>query len=116
MIILESVTCVLHTDNEFEVLWIEIKNKTGKKFLCGCVYHHPNTDSNNFLEYLEKTFSKINKNKYDIFLMGGFNIDPLQYDSRNPTNDFINSMVSHFFLPYIHQPSRVTDHSVTIIP
>ena len=24
-------------------------------------------------------------------------------------------MVSHSFLPYIHQPSRVTDHSATII-
>ena len=103
------------TNNEFEVLWIEIKNRKGKNFLCGCAYRHPNTDSNNFLEYLEKTFVKINKNKYDIFLMGNFNIDLLQYDSHNPTNDFINAMVSHSFLPYIHQPSRVTDHSATII-
>ena len=39
----------------------------------------------------------------------------LQYDSHNPTNDFINSMVLHSFPPYIHQPSRVTDHSATII-
>ena len=74
----------------------------------------PEYRCNNFLEYLEKTFAKINKNKYDIFLMGDFNIDLLQYDSHNPTNDFINSMVSHSFLPYIHQPSRVTDHSATL--
>ena len=47
----------------------------------------------------------MNKNKYDIFLMGDFYIDLLQYDSHNPTNDFINFMVSHSFLPYIHQPS-----------
>ena len=48
--------------------------------------------------------------------MGDFNIDLLQYDFHNPTNDFINSLISHSFLPYIdHQPTRVTDHSTTII-
>ena len=47
--------------------------------------------------------------------MGDFNIDLLQYDSHNPTNVFINSLISHSFLPYIHQPTRVTDHSDTII-
>ena len=101
------------TSNEFEVLWIEIKNRKGKNCLCGCAYRHPNTDSNNFLEYLEKTFAKINKNKYDIFLMGDFNIDLLQYDSHNQTNAFINCMVSHSFLPYIHQPSI---ELLTILP
>ena len=51
------------TNNEFEVLWTEIKNRKRKNFLCGCAYRHPNTDSNNFLEYLKKTFAKNNKNK-----------------------------------------------------
>ena len=46
------------TSNEFEVLWIEIKNRKGKNCLCRCAYRHPNTDSNNFLEYLEKNFCK----------------------------------------------------------
>ena len=32
------------TNNEFEVLWIEIKNRKGKNFLCECAYRHPNTD------------------------------------------------------------------------
>ena len=47
--------------------------------------------------------------------MGDFNIDLLQYDSHDPTNDFVISLISHSFLPYIHQPTRVTDHSATII-
>ena len=101
--------------NEFEVLWVEIKNKKGKNFLIGCAYRHPNTDPINFIEYIETTLAKIHKNKYEIFFMGDFNIDLLQYDSHNPTNDFVNSLISHSFLPYIHQPTRVTDHSATII-
>ena len=46
--------------------------------------------------------------------MGDFNIDLLEYDSHNPTNDFINSLIAHSFLPYIYQPTRVTDHPATI--
>ena len=45
--------------------------------------------------------------------MGDFNIDLID-DSNTITNDFINSMTTHSFLPYILQPSRVTDHSATL--
>ena len=31
------------------------------------------------------------------------------------TNDFVNSMVSHYLLPHVLQPTRVTDHSATVI-
>ena len=49
----------------------------------------------------------MNKDKYYIFIMGDFNIDLLQYDTHNSTNDFLNSMISHSFLPYVLQPTRV---------
>ena len=44
---------ILH--DEFESLWVEIKNKKGKNFLCGCFYRHPNTDVSNIMDYLEST-------------------------------------------------------------
>ena len=47
--------------------------------------------------------------------MGDFNIDLLQYDSNTISNDSINSMTAHSFLPHILQPTRVTDHSATVI-
>ena len=50
----------------------------------------------------------------DIFFMGDFNIDLLQYDTNTISNDFINSITAQFF-PYIFQPTRVTDHSATVI-
>ena len=79
------------------------------------IYRHPNTDSIQFIEYIESTLSKIDCNKYEVFRMGDFNIDLLQYDSNTISNHFINSMTTHSFLPYILQPSRVTDHSATLI-
>ena len=78
-------------------------------------YQHPNTDVTSFTQYMETAFTEMNKNKYNIFIMGDFNIDLLQYDTHNSTDDFLNSMIFHSFLPYVLQPTRVTDHSATII-
>ena len=63
--------CIL--DDDFESVWIEIKNKKGKNVLCGCFYRHPNTDTSRFVKHIESIFSKINKTKYNIFVMGDFN-------------------------------------------
>ena len=88
------------TEDDFESLRIEIKNNKKKNIICGCIYRHPNTNSVQFIEYIESTLSKIDRNKYEVFLMGDFNIDLLKYDSNTISNDFINSMTTHSFLPY----------------
>ena len=103
------------TEGDFESLWMEIKNNEKKNIICGCIYRHTNTDSVQFIEYIESTLSKTDCNKLEVFLMGDFNIDLLQYDSITISNDFINSMTTHSFLPYILQPSRVTGHSATLM-
>ena len=68
-----------------------------------------------FRIYRVLLFLKYDCNKYEIFLMGNFNIDLLQHDTNTISNDFINSMTAHSFLPYILHPTRVTDHSATVI-
>ena len=78
---------ILH--EEFEAIWVEMKTKRGKDFLCGCIYRHPNTDISHFVEHMEAALSKINKNKYNVFLMSDFNIDLLQYESHSYTNEFL---------------------------
>ena len=61
--------------------------------MCGCIYRHPNRDPKNFFEYIENTLSKIDNNKYQIFIMGDYNIDLLQYKHSSLSNDFINTMI-----------------------
>ena len=51
-------------DDDFESIWTEIKNKKGNNFLCDSLYRHPNTDTATFMEYIESTPTKIDKNKY----------------------------------------------------
>ena len=103
------------TEDDFEPLWIETVNKKKKNIICGCIYRHPNTDSVKFIEYTESTLSKTDCNKYEVILMGVFNIDLLQYESNTISNDFINSMTTHSFLPYILQPFYRQTFSINIL-
>ena len=47
--------------------------------------------------------------------MGDFNIDLLKFESHSATDGFLNTLGSNFFQPYILQPTRITDHSATLI-
>ena len=47
--------------------------------------------------------------------MGDFNFDLLNFETDTGNADFLNSIVRFGFLPLIHQPTRITDRSATII-
>ena len=64
---------------------------------------------------MDDVLSKLEKSNKTIFLMGDFNLNLLSYEHHTETNNFINSMVSHYLLPYILHSTRVTDHSSTVI-
>ena len=50
-----------------------------------------------------------------MFLLGDFNVDLMHYNEYKPTNEFLDSLTSNSYLPYIIQPSRHTSHSRTLI-
>ena len=56
---------------------------------------------------------KKKKKKKNVFLLSDFNVGLLKYDKHGGRNEFINSLFSYMFLPYIWHSSRVTDHSQT---
>ena len=85
-------------EDEFETIWIEIKNTKGQNVLCCCTYRHPNTDINKFNNYIDNIMQKISKENKLLFIMGDFNVNLLNYESHNDTNDFINTMISHYLL------------------
>ena len=81
----------------------------------GCIYKHPKQTipdllDNHLLPLLEKS-SHENK---QILTMGGFNINLLNYDNKNTAN-FLDTMFSYSYLPFISTPTRVTGHSETLI-
>ena len=102
-------------EDEFETLWIEINTgPKSKNIIVCCAYRHPDTDASKFNVYLESTLSKIYKNK-NVCIMGTSILIFLIMNPIVKTNEFIDSLVSQYLLPHILQPTRVTDHSATII-
>ena len=45
-------------DKSFEAVWIEIKNEKNKNIVCGCLYRHPHSDMENFIDYYLKALLK----------------------------------------------------------
>ena len=71
------------------------------------------TDFNS--NYLNNLHEIVSKEQKTVFLLGDFNIDLLNYNVHNPTNECLDSLTSNSFLPYILQPTRIISHSKTLI-
>ena len=86
---------------------------SSEKFTIGCIYRHPNGEINHFNDQFKKIMNGVDKNNVTI-LMGDFNIDLLQ--SNNSKNEaYLNLCLENNFVPCITLPSRITDHSATLI-
>ena len=57
----------------------------------------------------------MSKEKKDLYVMGDFNVDLLNYANDNDTFKLFNSFVENGLLPQIHQPTGVTESSATVI-
>ena len=106
----------LYKTNQLESTFIEILNSKKSNIFVGCLYKHPVMDNTDFNKnYLNPILDKSSKENKQVFLLGDFNIDLLNYNDHQPTNEFLDSLTSNSFLPYILQPTRLTSHSKTLI-
>ena len=81
----------------------------------GVIYRHPSMDLTDFnSNYLNKLLENISKEQKSIFLLGDFNVNLLNYNEHNPTNEFLDSLASNSFIPLILQLTRITSHSNTL--
>ena len=107
---------MIYKSFELESTFIEICNTKKTNIITGCIYKHPSMNTNEFNDdYLNELLDKLSKENKTIFLFGDFNINLLNYDIHSPTNEFLDFLSSHYFLPHILQPSRVTTNSKTLI-
>ena len=105
----------MYKKNELESIFIEIINSKKSNIVVGCVYKHPNMDVLDFNSLINQLLDKISKEQKQIFLLGDFNINLLNYHEHQPTNEFLDSLASNSIIPYILQPTRITSHSKTLI-
>lgn len=109
--ILEDMT--LAVEDLFECITVEIVLQARKTILVSCIYRTPGSDSNLFREWVEKLF--VGKTKKDIILCGDYNIDLLNTKKHKATEDFTDTMYSINLYPLITKPTRITNHSATLI-
>ena len=95
-----------------ESSFITLETSTDK-YTIGCIYRHPNGEINHFIEQFRKIINIIDKNNISI-LMGDFNIDLLQPNNCKH-EAYLNLCLESNFVPCITLPTRITDHSATLI-
>ena len=67
------------------------------------------------INYLNNLPDKVSKEQKSVFLLGDFNVNLLNYNNHNPTNELLDSLACNSFFPYILQPTPLTSHSKTLI-
>ena len=106
----------IYKGTELETSFIEISNPERSNIIIGSIYRHPNMDLDEFNDnYLNTLLDKISKENKSVFLLGEFHVDLLKFDKHAPTNEFLDSLSSHMFLPHIVQPTRISTTSKTLI-
>ena len=56
--------------------------------------------------YLNKLLENISKEQKSIFLLGGFNVNLLNYNEHNQTNEFLDSLALNSFILLTSQANR----------
>ena len=114
----ERLDLQIYKSRELESTFVEIDIPSGKNVIVGCIYRHPDMSvvefNNVYLMNLLKKLKKEQKSK-EIYLMGDYNINLINYDSCEYAQEFVDLMASSEFLPMISAPTRVTTKSRTLI-
>ena len=89
-----------------ESLFIEIVVPGNKNIIAGVIYRCPSSNSQEFLQYLSNLLRSINFDNKDFFLMGDFNIDLLDSNSRNA--ELLKGIYETYGLKqHISKPTRI---------
>ena len=100
-----------------EFLFLEIDTgPKNKNIILGNMYRSPSHKPQNFIDKLSEICINLDKNMHkNIILVGDTNVDLIQHDTNTHTQNYFNCMSQHGFIPVISRPTRITDHSMTLI-
>ena len=83
------------------------------KVIVGGIYRHPKSNINHFNTALNELTSQINDDTLAIVL-GDVNINLLS-ENNEKVNTYLNNYLTNNFIPCITLPTRITDHSISLI-
>ncbi len=102
-----------HSTDSLESLFIEIKSSAAKNIVVGAMYKPPKAPHSDFMFLFQRIIAQTAN--YRCLLTGDFNINILNYDICSATQNFIDTIFSHSFIPLIDKPTRISKTSATLI-
>ena len=106
----------MYKSKDLESVFIEIINKESKNTIVGCIHKHPKLATDEFNnQFLSPMIEKVSFGIKEVYQMGDFTLNLLNYESNQETADFLNNMHSNSLVPYITLPTRITPRSKTLI-
>ena len=101
-----------HNTNQ-EHCFVEIKTPT-KPIIIGSIYRPPNTNANEFTNWLRDTIKLLDPTS-DIIIGLDHNMDFLKSERHRPTQEFIHTILDEGLMPTITQPTRLSHTTATLI-
>ena len=99
-----------------ESTFIEILSRKWKNRIIGCVYKHPKHEVSDFTNNsITPLLDKLSNENKDIMIMDDFNINLINYNDDKNAGNFLDTMFSQSFLPYIITPTRIPRNTKTLI-
>ena len=90
----------IYKKSELESTFIEILNPRKSNIIVGIIYRHPSMDLTDFnCNYLNKLLENISKKQKSAFLLGDVNVNLLNCNEHNQTNELLDFLVSNAFIP-----------------
>ena len=99
----------------FESIFIEIERSKQRNVILGIIYRAPDANLSEFFSKLNELLSNVAKEQKPCYLLGDYNIDLVKYQQHFHTNNYLDNLFSHCFLPLINRPTRITTHSASLI-
>ena len=102
----------------FESLFVEIENSKGRNAILGVIYRpnsEPRADLDIYTTTIFDVMDIISKERKKCVIMGDMNIDLLKFESHRKTNEYLDNIFAHGFLPVITKPTRICHSSATLI-
>ena len=86
----------IYKENKLESTFIEITNPRKSNIIVGVIYRHLSMNLTDFnCNYLNKLLENISKEQKSIFLLADFNVNLLNYNEHNQTNEVLDSFASN---------------------
>ena len=86
-----------------------------KRMIIGCIYKQPTCNLEQFRNQLNDIIKTINPNRHEIYIFGDMNINFLKFSEHTQTEEFLDTLYANNILPIITKPTRLTDHTATLI-